>query len=82
MPVTVQFSCGGCFEEAKGTKFLRSRFVGINDKSYGFGHYQVDTIESVTPEGWVAFDPYTGCCYCAKCWIGIVSDDGAAGEGE
>ena len=33
-----------------------------------------DTIQGVAPEGWVAFDPYTHCTYCPKCWAGIVQE--------
>ena len=29
------------------------------------------TIESATPEGWMAFDPYTGMTYCSECWESI-----------
>ncbi len=31
-----------------------------------------DTIQGVAPQGWVAFDPYTHCTYCPKCWAEIV----------
>jgi len=73
--ITINFSCGGCFKEAKGTTFLRRRFHGVNGQSYGFGSWKTDPIESVAPEGWVAFDPYTACCYCPDCWAEIENGD-------
>lgn len=73
MSVTVKFSCGGCFKEADGTTFLRRNFITGTGKSYGLGYWQNDKPEDVAPEGWVAFDPYTGCCYCPECWGEIES---------
>jgi len=60
MTVHVVFKCGGCFVEAEGTTYLRREFR---------------TVEDVTPEGWVAFDPYTHCCYCPECWASVIADD-------
>ena len=74
MPVTINFSCGGCDKEINGTTFLRRRFHSMNGKGYGFGHWTIDTAEDVILEGWVAFDPYTGCCYCPDCWEAIIND--------
>ena len=71
MSVTVNFSCGGCDAKAKGTTFLKRTFHGLNGKSYGFGHWHFDQPQDVAPDGWIAFDPYTGCCYCPKCWAEI-----------
>ena len=39
-----------------------------------------DTVQSVTPEGWVAFDPYTHCTYCPKCWAEIELAPQAQGD--
>ena len=77
MSVTVYFHCGGCNKCETGTRSLRRRFVGISGKPYGFGHYECETPQDVAPDGWVAFDPYTGCCYCPDCWseINETSDD-------
>lgn len=73
MSVTVKFSCGGCDAVADGTTFLRREFVSVSGRSYGFGSFRpANAVEDVTPEGWVAFDPYTGCCYCPTCWASIV----------
>ena len=72
MTVNVQFSCGGCDAKAEGTAPLRRQFVSFSGRSYGFGTVQpVNTIDDVTPEGWVAYDPYTYCCYCPACWAEI-----------
>ena len=71
MPVTVHFSCGGCDAEAEGTTFLQRSFRGTNG-SWGWGSVvDINTVESVAPEGWIAFDPYTQCCYCPECWKSI-----------
>ena len=72
--ITVNFECGGCLQKAQGTTWLSRRFVSISGKSYGFGHYEYDTPQDVAPEGWVAFDPYTGCCYCPTCWAEIETE--------
>ncbi len=68
MSVTVNFKCSGCFTETKGTTFLRRRFISTDGKAHGVGRYVIDTPQDVAPEGWIAFDPYTGCCYCPDCW--------------
>ena len=69
--ITVTFSCCGCDAVAKGTEGLRRQFLSITGRDYGFGSYRYDTAEDVTPEGWIAFDPYTGCTYCPDCWASI-----------
>lgn len=75
MSVTVHFSCGGCDAETKGTTFLRRHFDSINGSGYGFGNWRLDTPQDVAPEGWIAFDPYTGACYCPTCWADIEGTD-------
>lgn len=69
MGVAVQFTCDGC--EAKAEARLRSEFVSVSGRNYGFGSRVEDKASDAAPEGWVAFDPYTGCCYCATCWADI-----------
>lgn len=39
---------------------------------------RTDSIESLTPEGWVMFDPWTEATYCSVCFAGIVGDEGEA----
>ena len=75
MSVTVKFTCDGCFKEEVGTTFLSRHFDSLSGKGYGFGTWRTDTPQDVAPEGWVAFDPYTGCCYCPECWAEIEGDD-------
>ncbi len=82
MSVTVKFQCSGCWKEADGTTSLRRRFQSITGKSYGFGTWHTDIPEDVAPEGWVAFDPYTGCCYCPDCWAEIMAPNAEKPEGE
>jgi len=70
--IRVLFSCDGCHAEAVGTSPLRREFVSVTGRSYGLGSYRpANSIEDVTPEGWIAYDPYTQCTYCPKCWAEI-----------
>ncbi len=71
MTVTVKFSCGGCPAEADGTAFLQRRFHAFSGRGHGLGYHSFDTVMDVVPEGWIAFDPYTGACYCPTCWADI-----------
>lgn len=57
--ITVKFACSGCEAEAEGLTHLKQR----------------GTVEDVAPDGWIAFDPYTGCCYCPTCWKGIEANE-------
>ena len=69
--ITVNFECGGCFAKEEGTTWLKRSFASVTGKTHGFGTYKYDTPQDVAPEGWIAFDPYTGCCYCPDCWAEI-----------
>lgn len=76
MGVTVVFSCGGCDATANGTKPIRKEFRSFSGRGYGFGRAVITPlVEDVAPEGWVAFDPYTYCTYCPKCWNEIVNPE-------
>lgn len=77
MAVTVNFECGGCFKQAKGTRFLQRHFHSFNGSGHGFGRWTYDTPEDVAPEGWQTFDPYTGACYCPECWHEIMAESAA-----
>jgi hypothetical protein len=79
--VRVIFSCGGCDAVVEGTKWLSKRFESLSGRDHGFGGPVWDVrVEDVVPEGWVAFDPYTYCCYCPTCWAGITADKEPAGH--
>ena len=67
MSISVTFNCDGCKATAAGTKPLRSKFISITGRSHGFGSYKNATADEVAPEGWLAYDPYTRCCYCPDC---------------
>ena len=74
MSVTVHYRCGGCSAEADGTKPIRKEFRSFSGRSYGIGFLVfANSAESVAPEGWVPFDPYTYACYCPECWAEIES---------
>lgn len=73
MSVRVLFSCGGCDATAKGTDTLRVEFQSFAGRSHGFGSVvRSNTVEDVTPDGWIAYDPYTFATYCPKCWKEIL----------
>jgi hypothetical protein len=78
MTVTVSFECGGCFEKAEGTTWL-NRYEA--SRMGNWVSHATTNPQDVAPEGWIAFDPYTGCCYCPKCWAWIESDDPDKGDG-
>ena len=80
MGVRLAFACDGCFVTAEGTDRLRKRFTSFSGRDHGVGTYAVDGVESVVPEGWVVFDPYTQCTYCPSCWSLI--EDGASTSDE
>lgn len=71
MSVSVKFSCDGCDKISNGTGNLKREFQSITGRGYGFGSWKIDGAQDVAPDGWVSFDPYTGCCYCPDCWDGI-----------
>lgn len=78
MPVTLTFSCGGCDATAEGTRPLRSEFRSLSGQTHGLGsQVLIDRPGDLAPEGWIGWDPYTGCCYCPACWarIGESTDD-------
>ena len=75
MSITVQFECGGCFKSVPGTTFLSTEFRSVSGRAHGFGGQVMKRgIAEVTPEGWIAFDPYTACTYCPECWKSIVDE--------
>ncbi len=63
--------------------------ISCSEGSTTPGTWEYDTPQSVAPEGWIVFDPYTGCTYCLKCCAEIEgaksarleSDAGEAGKG-
>lgn len=71
--IKLVFSCGGCNAVTEG--WMQRRFVSVSGRSWGLGSYVTDSVEDITPEGWIAFDPYTSCTYCPECWAEIESDE-------
>lgn len=64
------YECDGCFKTAEvETGRLGSRFHGFNGKEHGFGSWvnEKPDAEALAPEGWMAWDPLTRCCYCPDC---------------
>lgn len=81
MALRLEFGCDGCDATAKATGLL------TNDRNWTPAGYMGgvemakvtdeglrSAVERITPEGWVAFDPYTCCTYCPECWAGIEGD--------
>ena len=76
--VRVIFECGGCDAKAEGTDRLRLEFRGVTGRNYGFGRpVAANTVDDVVPEGWVAYDPWTYCTYCPKCYAEVVGEEEA-----
>lgn len=75
--IKIQFECGGC--DATETAHLQRHFHSVTGRSWGIGHYTYDTPQDVAPDGWIAFDPYTGCTYCPACWKSIEAGVETAG---
>jgi hypothetical protein len=74
--VHVEFRCGGCDAVASGTRFItRPKEKVFGGGRGGFYRTLPWDVDDVVPEGWVASDPYTGCCYCPKCWAEIEEID-------
>ena len=72
--VTVTYQCSGCDADAVAPEQrIRREFVSLSGQDHGIGSYVIPPvkIESVAPEGWVAYDPFTMCTYCPKCWASI-----------
>ena len=65
--VTVHFNCGGC-EAKEDVKAWAHR---SHMAPYGGAYGSRASYQDLVPEGWVAFDPYTDCTYCPKCWAEI-----------
>jgi hypothetical protein len=79
--VEVIFRCDGCHKEEIGTAPLRREFRSLSGRSWGIGgSVKVNPVENVTPEGWVAYDPYTYCTYCPECWKSIIEGGGKDGK--
>lgn len=73
MGVTVRFRCDGCEEHVDDVR-VPSRFVSVSGRDSGFGCQRQPSVASLAPDGWMPFDPWTGCCYCPECWASIVED--------
>ena len=76
MSVTLVLSCGGCDAKTEGTGPLVQKFTSFSGRDHGFGTTRITSVLDLIPEGWVAFDPYTYCCYCPACWTSIQSGTG------
>lgn len=71
MSIRILFTCDGCYTEYQPIHLGPRIFRGVNGKSYGFGSYEYPTVRENAPEGWQAYDPFTGMCYCPVCWSSI-----------
>ena len=71
MSVKVIFECDGyaCRATAPGVRPMRQSILSTGDE-----FYEYDTPQDVAPEGWKAFDPNTGSCYCPRCQDEIYSN--------
>jgi len=77
--VSIKLDCYGCDATAEASVKARRMFASMTGKDHGLGSYHLDmsledAITAATPNGWVAFDPYTQVTYCAKCWDEICAE--------
>ena len=68
MGIKITFECGGC----DAAEVVRVSMVIVAEVPSGT-YYRQPKIEDATPKGWVAFDPFTHCCYCPTCWADIMA---------
>lgn len=89
LQIDIHFDCGGCDAKETVHTSISREFTSFSGRSFGFGTYNLTPssskmVKAATPDGWVAFDPYTSCTYCPKCWASIegeVEGPQPAGEG-
>lgn len=81
MGVEITYRCGGCDATAESGR-VKAEHVPIFGGGSGWCKRVVPTIEQAAPEGWVAFDPYTLCCYCPECWASITAPREPATQGD
>lgn len=67
MGVTITYSCGG---------WRAARWIATAPQicEGGFVTKRAPSIPDLAPEGWMVYDPYTGCTYCPTCWDSIEND--------
>lgn len=71
MSITVTYECSGC-DAIETVRGLMQRWDLIRPgATFDLCQIRTPTIKTAAPEGWMPFDPYTGCCYCPKCWAWI-----------
>lgn len=75
MSVRLMFECDGCTAKSDGTGRMVRKFQPVAERTEGFDVWRwVASPEELAPEGWIAADPWTSCCYCPKCWQEIMED--------
>jgi hypothetical protein len=68
--VSITYDCGGCDKvETIDAGIVKRSFRSFSGRDHGFGTWmtQGPDYAAFAPEGWMAFDPYTQCCYCPAC---------------
>ena len=68
MTVDVIYKCGGCDNRATVHRLKKTWRTIRQGTALDLCEVRTPTIEGTTPAGWIAFDPYTGVCYCPVCW--------------
>ena len=66
MSITLNFQCDGCHDKKDGKSFIKKATEQIGNSN--FVRKLPWDIQAQSPNGWIASDPYTDCCYCPKCW--------------
>jgi len=74
---SLKFDCCGCSKSVT----IENIYMQARIESAFGGQLLSVTIkpkldpEDYTPDGWVAFDPYTKVTYCTDCWNHIMDND-------
>ena len=71
MSVQVTLSCNGCPATAGPFKYGWVFGSTVN----GWTRSGLPSLQSVAPDGWILFDPYTRITYCPECWAIIEAPD-------
>lgn len=77
MSVEITYRCNGCFAEETVSGVRAERVVLTpnvfirNGVAWDRTRVERPSIESVAPDGWMVWDPYTQMTYCPACWASI-----------
>lgn len=74
MSVTLLLRCNGCDAQVE-TAPWRCEYVPIGPTN--FVQRRTPDVQTIVPDGWQMWDPYTLATYCPECWASIEGGTGA-----